>query len=228
MKVIQSNIRDEKALRERFLPEMQHSGIFIPKAQGLTVGERVCVWIQLRNLGADIHLYGTVYWMRHRSDSRHSRLRSGAGVGFRGGQEDKVDLLQSVIDGTARFFPERREKRTPLLNPWRCEIRADGEEGFRPAMVTDISRGGVSCVVGTLSPEEGEHLELQFPWHSEVTHELELVWRKDAETRYQLGLARQSSSSKTDRDWKALVSRARRLFRSSIWTRTSTGSAPQL
>jgi Tfp pilus assembly protein PilZ len=222
MKVIQSNIRDEKALQERFLPEMQNCGIFIPKAQGLTVGEQVCVWIQLQSHSIDLHLYGTVFWMRHRGDGRHAHLRTGAGIGFRAGQEERVELLHSVLDGSARPVPKRRDKRTPLLSPWRCEIRSKGDEGFRPAMIADISKGGASCVVGTFPPDEGDRLELHFPWHSEVIHELRLVWRKTSESRFRLGLVRRRGSTQSDRQWNDLVSRARRLFRSSIWTRTST------
>ena len=152
MKVIRTILKDRAALKERFLPDMQHGGIFIPKAVDLTVGETLCLWLQLRSLDAELHLYGIVYWLRHRADDRHQHLRSGAGVGFRAGQQDQVDFLRRAFSSRMPGFPLRRPTRTPLLNPWRCSIRANGGEP-RQAVVTDISRDGAQCMVGALPVE---------------------------------------------------------------------------
>ncbi len=221
MKVIKSIIRDETALRERFLPDMQHAGLFVPKAQGLSVGESVCLWIQLRYLTAELHVYGTVFWMRHRSDRHHSRLRTGAGIGFRAQQEEQVAFLNRALKEEVEPFPARRMPRTPLLNPWRCEVNVNGRMSSRPAMLSDISKGGARCVVGALTLQPGQHLVLQIPWHSKTLHTMEVAWRRESDGRNFLGLARQRVDHQSDRDWNELVSRARRLFNSQVWTRSS-------
>lgn len=220
MKVIRTILKDRAALKERFLSEMQHGGLFIPKAVDLSVGETVCLWLQLRSLDAELHLYGIVYWLRHRSDGQHQHLRTGAGVGFRAGQDDQVEFLRRALGSRLPGFSLRRPTRTPLLNPWRCSIRTNGSEP-RAAVVTDISREGAQCMVGTLPVEPGQTIELLLPWHSETPHLMEVAWKRPADTRFRLGLRRRASQPKAEREWNELAERARRLFTSQIWTRTS-------
>ncbi|MDY0005027.1 MAG: hypothetical protein RBU30_27255, partial [Polyangia bacterium] len=169
MKVIRTVLKDRDALKERFLPSMQHGGLFIPKAVDLTVGETVCLWLQLRSMEAELHLYGIVYWLRHRGGGKQQHLRTGAGVGFRAGQEDQVNFLRKAMGAKVKSFELRRPTRTPLLNPWRCNIRV-GNSDPRQAVVTDNSKEGAQCIVGALPLEEGQRIELLLPWHSDTAH----------------------------------------------------------
>ena len=82
MKVLKTIIAAPEELAERFLPDMNNAGLFIPRATRLNVGEDVCVWCQVRSHAAEIHVLGTVYWLRHRSGQKTQNLIPGAGVGF--------------------------------------------------------------------------------------------------------------------------------------------------
>lgn len=221
MKVIRTTLKDVNALRRRFLPEMQHGGLFVPNAVDLEVGEPVCLWMQLHSHCADLHLYGIVYWLRHRSgNQKNVNLRTGAGIGFRAGQEEQVAFLRRALSSHAKAFPVRRPTRTPLLSPWRCHLKWDSADP-RAAVLTDISDDGAQCMVGPIPVEPGHQVEVLLPWHSETPHVMEVAWKRQSDTRFRLGLRRTETDAEAEEEWRALSDRARRQFTSQIWTRIS-------
>ncbi len=126
MKVLKTIIASPEDLASRYLPQMLHSGLFIPQYTRLSVGEDVCVWCQIRSHSAEVHVLGTVYWVRHRSGHKTQDLVPGAGIGFKAGQLEQVRFLERVISGKAAPFLRRRSPRTPLLSPWRCQLASPG------------------------------------------------------------------------------------------------------
>lgn len=224
MKVLKTIIATPEELAERFLPEMNNAGLFIPRATRLTVGENVCIWCQLRSHSAEIHLLGTVYWLRHRSGSKEQNLISGAGIGFKDGNEEQVKFLRRIISGSAEPFPRRRSPRTPLLSPWRCKLASPGSTETRPGMLVDISRGGALAVVGTNLVTIGESIHVCLPWHSNTLHEMKIAWTIGSNNRWRLGLTRLHSGPAADREWAGLVADARKEFTQKVWNRHSTGT----
>ena len=76
MKVLKTTINEPEELAERFLPDMNNSGIFIPRSTELKVGEDVCVWCVLRSHSAELHMMGVVYWIRHRTGQQRQTAQT--------------------------------------------------------------------------------------------------------------------------------------------------------
>ncbi len=222
MKVLKTIIATPEELTERFLPDMNNGGLFIPRATRLTVGEDVCIWCQLRSHSAELHMPGTVYWLRHRSGPKSQNLISGAGIGFKDGTEEQVEYLTRIIEGAAEPFPRRRSPRTPLLSPWRCQLASPGSTETRPGMLVDISKGGALAVVGASLVDIGKSLHIALPWHSHTRHEMKVAWTIGSDNRWRLGLTRLHSGPAADREWAGLVADARKLFTQKVWNRHST------
>ena len=224
MKVLKTNIRDADALKERLLEEFQHTGLFVPQTAGLTVSEPVCLWVQIKSLDVELHLYGTVFWVRRRSGATVTRLRSGAGIGFRAGQEATVRFMRQLVAGSPPLVARRRARRTPLLTPWQCLIRHPGTGATRRAQVADVSTGGLRCQLPDLPVQEGEELELRFPWRSEVPQPMRTVWSSGDNGQARVGLERLPTTRAPTREWRRLVRRARHEFQAHVWTRSSATS----
>jgi Tfp pilus assembly protein PilZ len=222
MKVLKTIIAAPEELAERFLPDMHNAGLFIPRATRLTVGEDVCIWCLVRSHAAELHILGTVYWLRHRSGPKSQNLISGAGIGFKTGHEEQVNFLQRVISGDAEPFPRRRSPRTPLLSPWRCQLASPGSTETRPGMLVDISKGGALIVLGSNILEIGESIHLAMPWRSHTRHEMKVVWTQGSDARWRVGLSRLHSGPAADREWAGLVADARKDFTQKVWNRSST------
>ncbi|MFH2006608.1 MAG: PilZ domain-containing protein [bacterium] len=222
MKVLKTIIGDPAELAERLLPDMNNSGIFIPRSTELKVGEDVCVWCVVRSHSAELHLMGVVYWLRHKSGQAIQRLTPGAGIGFKQGYEEQIAFLERVVAGDAQPYPRRRSPRTPLLSPWRCSLGTPETTDARPAMLVDISKGGALVVLGQKMLELGRAIHLALPWHSHTRHEMKVAWIRGADTRWRMGLTRVRSGPSADREWAGLVSEARKTFTSSVWGRSST------
>ncbi len=222
MKVLKTIIAAPEELVERYLPDMNHAGLFIPRATRLTVGEDICIWCQVRSHAAEIHLLGTVYWLRHRSGPKTQNLIPGAGIGFKSGHEEQVNFLQRVMAGEAEPFPRRRSPRTPLLSPWRCQLASPGSTEARPGMLVDISKGGALSVVGAGVVEIGKSIHLAMPWHSHTRHEMKVAWTQGSDGRFRVGLTRLHSGPAADREWAGLVNDARKDFTQKVWNRNST------
>lgn len=222
MKVLKTTIAAPEELSERFLPDMNNSGLFIPRTTRLNVGEDVCVWCQIRSHSAEIHFLGTVYWLRHRSGPKSQNLIPGAGIGFKTGHEEQVNFLQRVIAGDAEPFPRRRSPRTPLLSPWRCQLASPGSTETRPGMLVDISKGGALTVVGANVVEIGKSIQIALPWHSHTRHEMKVAWTQGSDSRWRVGLTRLHSGPAADREWADLVADARKAFTQNVWNRSSS------
>lgn len=222
MKVLKTIIATPEELAERFLPDMNNAGLFIPHITQLTVGEDMCVWCQVRSHSAEIHLLGTVYWLRHRSGRKSQNLVSGAGIGFKAGHEEQVRFLRQVISGGAEPFPRRRSPRTPLLSPWRCQLASPGSTEARPGILVDISKGGALAMVGVNLVEIGKSIQVAMPWHSHTRHEMKVAWTHGSDNRWRVGLTRLHSGPAADREWAGLVADARKDFTQKVWNRHST------
>jgi Tfp pilus assembly protein PilZ len=221
MKVLKTNIRDPEALGERLLEDFQHAGLFVPQTAGLTVSEPVCLWIQIKSLDVELHLYGTVFWVRRRSGAMVTRLRSGAGIGFRGQQEATVRFLRQIAEGKSPPVARRRARRTPLLTPWQCVITHPTSGATRRAQIADMSTGGLRCQLPDLPVQEGEELELRFPWRSEVPQPMRAVWVHRQDGNAHMGFERLPTTRAPTREWRRLVRQARHEFQAHIWTRSS-------
>ena len=222
MKVLKTIIAAPEELAERSLPDMNNAGLFIPKATRLSVGEDVCVWCQIRSHSAELHVLGTVYWLRHRSGQKSQNLVPGAGIGFKEGYEEQARYIQEVITGEAEPFPRRRSPRTPLLSPWRCQLASPGSTETRPGMLVDISKGGALAVMGANVSEIGKSIHVAMPWHSHTRHEMKVAWTLGADKRWRVGLTRLHSGPAADREWAGLVTDARKDFTQKVWNRHST------
>ncbi len=222
MKVLKTIIAAPDELAERFLPEMHNAGLFIPRTTRLSVGEDVCIWCQLRSHSAELHMLGTVYWLRHRSGPKSQNLISSAGIGFKDGSEEQVKYLRRIIDGDAEPFPRRRSPRTPLLSPWRCQIASPGSTETRPGMLVDISKGGALAAMGADPVTIGNSIHIALPWHSHTRHEMKVAWTIGSDSRWRLGLTRLHSGPAADREWAGLVADARKAFTQKVWNRHST------
>ncbi|MFH2005893.1 MAG: PilZ domain-containing protein [bacterium] len=219
MIVLRTIINDPAVLRERFLPDMSHGGLFVPLATPLKVGEEVGVWFDLRSHAAELHIMGIVYWIRLGSRPLGQKPVLGAGIGFKSGQEEQLAFLERVIAGEAEPFPRQRSPRTPLLPPWRCQIAGIGTTEFRPAQLVDISKGGALAVVGRQTVEVAGSLLLALPWHSPTRHEMRVAWERASDIRSRIGLSRLGSGQVADREWATLVSAARKAFKAQVWDR---------
>lgn len=221
MKVLRTNIRDPRALSERLLPQLQNAGLFVPQAAGLTITEPVCIWLRMKDPRAEVHLYGTVYWLRHRSGPVSARLRTGAGVGFRSGQEEAVRFLHELASGTTPPLSRRSTRRTPLLSPWHCVVEVKGADvPPHQALLADLSRDGARCKLGALEVHPGDPLELRLPWRSTVLQPMRTVWARPKDGQTHVGLERMTTTRAPTREWRRLVREARREFASHLWTRS--------
>jgi Tfp pilus assembly protein PilZ len=225
MKVLKHTVIDLAQIKEQYLPGLQNGGLFVPGVTDLQVGEEVCLWTILRELGTDLHLTGTVYWVRHRTGLPRQRLASGSGVGFKAGQEEPLAYLQRVLEGEHPAPPERKQPRTPLLSPWRCQLLPAEVGGTtRSGLLVDISAGGARLVTGAWEHDEAVEIEISLPWHSGAWHRMHVEWQRPSSGRIRLGLSRAKASAALDREWTGLVNQARKAFVSQVWGRTTSGS----
>jgi Tfp pilus assembly protein PilZ len=229
MKVLKNIIADPTTLSERFLPGMINGGLFVPGITDLSVGEDVCLWCIFREFSTELHLMGTVFWVRHRTGMARQRLAIGAGVGFKSGQEEQIAYLLQAMEGRAKVEDpfKRKHPRTPLLSPWRCQVHVANDQGSpRAALIVDISAGGVRLVTSSAPLPPGTDLEIGVPWHSDIWHRLQVAWQREANGRVKLGLSRSKEPPQSERDWTALVSQARKTFRAQVWEKSPSSGEP--
>jgi Tfp pilus assembly protein PilZ len=224
MKVLKSITTDRQLLQERYLQGMQHGGLFIPGVSDISVGEDVCVWCIVREPNFELHIGGTVFWVRHRQGGGAQRLTPGIGVGFKAGQHEQAQYLQRVIAGEPVQPHERRTPRTPVLSPWRCQLHVLSTDSLpRAALLSDISHGGVRLVTGSREMNAGDVVGLSLPWHSTTMHRMQVVWMHESDARLRLGLRREDDERRHEREWNGLVGAARRAFFSQVVGRTPSG-----
>lgn len=213
-KVVRAEFRDGSELKGQLFPDAGRGGLFVPGVTNLALGEQVYAWIQLRQPDVQLYLLADVAWIRHQ---QQPRLPAGTCLAFLRGQEERVGFLTQYAGSVSPPVQHRRRNRTPLLQPWACNLRtADGEELF-PALVSDIGRGGVLAVSRGLSVRVGQGVLLTIPAVSGITHHLDVAWQHDQGAILKLGLCRPVGDEGEEAEWERLAAAASEKIRAKLW-----------
>lgn len=217
MIVLKRTVQSPLDLRGWFPPNQPVGTLFLPAVTDLQVGQEICLWLQMPELGVNLHMIGTVIFRRLNALPTRPPQPPGSGLALRPGFHPELRFLQRLLTTGAGPIAQRRHVRTPVLAPWEARVVLPTLRLWSPATVIEISLGGARVELDLLPLAEGTLLQMDLPWHSEANHPLELAWFRIHDNRVLAGLKRPASRSSLDEEsWEELVARAMEHFRSRV------------
>src|SRR5262245_44072185 len=138
MNILKAHFRSPAEFLERYLPDLQNGGLFIPTRKSAVIGESVLVSVRVGPRGSTVLMRGPVAWRR---PGRHrTKIKAGIGVAFRSSEAQTRDYLLAVARGDSHVMSARRHQRLPLDIPVLWQVPGTRQEN--PGVLRDIGRGG--------------------------------------------------------------------------------------
>ena len=138
MTILKAHFPTGAAFLARYLPELEHGGIFFPTRRLLAIGETVAVAIRLGRRRSPTLIRGRVVWRR---PGKHStKVKAGIGIEFLETEEQARDYLLGVARGDSEEMVARRHQRLPVELPVMWQVAGVLED--KTGVLRDIGRGG--------------------------------------------------------------------------------------
>ena len=96
-KTLSIAIRDQARLYECYMPFVKNGGLFVPADPDCTLGEEVCVILDLMHEPEPIHLTATVVWITPKG--AQGNRPAGVGVGLDGRHHDVRSKIETRLAG---------------------------------------------------------------------------------------------------------------------------------
>lgn len=176
MRMLLARFRNRADFLERYQPNLENGGIFLPTRKALEAGERVLLDIRMPELKDHMLMRGTIAWRQR--GKRSEGVRAGLGIEFLDREAGKRDHLLALARG--ELSPEAAQRRHRRL-PIDLEVgwRVPNEPVRHESRVEDIGTGG-AFLRTTAAPPQGTSvvLELASPG-AQVAHTIEgrVAWR---------------------------------------------------